>query len=332
MFHKRFFRDVQRMNVVYAMQWSILRPFAARSNRLGYEHRPHLLFETNFEGGWDEYIEGFARAVPGGMFALFGQTVGYPGLKNNANAFVEFVRRYDYAADFYYSAYQADLITILRSLRVYSVGAEQARADPETKLAEPLKIRNRWPIKSPKQFEVVVPIRSGRAESVRREVRDNEDRLFTALTYASRIHFARLLVLDFPSGSYLVMTATYDAGQRFRRGTSPGGRQRRRADRNLRVALAELAAAAARLPAETTRPGYVESDPIRAVLRGCVDYPAAIGDDARDVNAVIAYLLAHRHAPNRFGVLRYCAYPDRSVTQVRIAVDLPPARDHEVSA
>jgi hypothetical protein len=156
--------------------------------------------------------------------------------------------------------------------------------------------------------------------------------LFTALTYASRIHFARLLVLDFPSGSYLVMTATYDAGQRFRRGTSPGGRQRRRADRNLRVALAELAAAAARLPAETTRPGYVESDPIRAVLRGCVDYPAAIGDDARDVNAVIAYLLAHRHAPNRFGVLRYCAYPDRSVTQVRIAVDLPPARDHEVSA
>ena len=46
---------------------------------------------------------------------------------------------------------------------------------------------------------------------------------------------------------------------------------------------------------------------------------------ARDVNAVVAYLLAHRYAPNRLGVLRYSAYPERSVTEVRIAVDLPQA-------
>ena len=118
----------------------------------------------------------------------------------------------------------------------------------------------------------------------------------------------------------------------FRRGTSPGGKQRRWADRNLRVALAELADAAARIPAAQRGAGFVETDPIRAVLRGCVDYPAAIGDDARDVNAVVAYLLAHRYAPNRLGVLRYSAYPERSVTEVRIAVDLPQAREHEDSA
>ena len=93
-----------------------------------------------------------------------------------------------------------------------------------------------------------------------------------------------------------------------------------------------LVDAAATIPAAQRGAGFVETDPIRAVLRGCVDYPAAIGDDARDVNAVVAYLLAHRYAPNRLGVLRYSAYPERSVTEVRIAVDLPQAREHEDSA
>lgn len=325
-----FFRDVQRIGLVYAMQWSIVKRLP-RYGR-GDEIRPHLLFESNFAGNWEEYIEGFARTVPRGMKMLFGATVGYPGLSGNARAFTEFVREHDFRADFYYRAYDADSIAVLRSLLVRRLGEPEARpngrlvrVEPEFSSHRRVPIRRAYRVRSPHQIEVIIEVKPGRAADLRRVIEERERHLQRCFAGASRVHFARLLVVDFDSGSQLVLTATYDAGLRYRRSTRPS--RRRDLPRDVDVAVAEILESSARLARThdtdgNAAAGPFEPDAMRAVLEHCLDYPAAIGDPNRDVESLVAFLLNNQRAYTLLGTLSYCLYPETSVSEVRDALRL----------
>ncbi len=63
-----------------------------------------LLFTTNFDGPWDDYIEDFAAESAESFEAIYSNCVGWPGAQD-VDAFKAYVRQHQIPEDVYYRAY-----------------------------------------------------------------------------------------------------------------------------------------------------------------------------------------------------------------------------------
>ena len=63
------------MGLVYEFNWSLVR----RNPKLGID-RPHLLFQSNFVGDWDDYIDVFVAVHKVGLLLHFLSAKGFPSL------------------------------------------------------------------------------------------------------------------------------------------------------------------------------------------------------------------------------------------------------------
>lgn len=64
----------------------------------------YLLFESNFNGDWEKYIDAFSQVVPGGMDNIWRWSVKYP-MSRPITPFLAYIRNCQYDTDYYYSAY-----------------------------------------------------------------------------------------------------------------------------------------------------------------------------------------------------------------------------------
>jgi hypothetical protein len=65
-----------------------------------------LLFESNYDGSWENYIDDFGDHAATGMNAVWGTSIGFPkGGCLDIEAFKNGIRRYQHPAQFFYSAY-----------------------------------------------------------------------------------------------------------------------------------------------------------------------------------------------------------------------------------
>ena len=65
-----------------------------------------LLFTSNFDGPWDDYIEDFAAQSAESFQAIYSNCVGWPeGGPKDVDAFKAYVRQHELKADVYYRAY-----------------------------------------------------------------------------------------------------------------------------------------------------------------------------------------------------------------------------------
>lgn len=97
---------LRSLSFIHFARWSIVKdiPYNGapqRSRRLRY---PHMYFESNFNGGWEEYIDAFSRVLTGGMTAFWGTSYGFPKPLPTA-PFKAYVQVNETRADHYYSAY-----------------------------------------------------------------------------------------------------------------------------------------------------------------------------------------------------------------------------------
>ncbi len=76
-------------------------PDEGEGEKLGHEY---LLFESNFNGTWDQYIDAFSEVIPFRMKAIWGTSYGFPG-PNPVERFKDYIRRNEYVANHYWSAY-----------------------------------------------------------------------------------------------------------------------------------------------------------------------------------------------------------------------------------
>lgn len=66
----------------------------------------HLLFTTNFDGPWDDYIEDFAAQAADSFDAVYSNCEGWPERgSRDIDAFKAFVRDHEVPSDVYYRAY-----------------------------------------------------------------------------------------------------------------------------------------------------------------------------------------------------------------------------------
>jgi hypothetical protein len=121
--------DLRKLSFIQSARWSLVRriPYNGAPQprrRLNY---PHLYFESNFNGGWEEYIDAFSYVLKRGMWAFWGSSYGFPSALP-AGPFKRYIRANELPASHYYSAYpDATATTVLAALEVSPRLAELRR-------------------------------------------------------------------------------------------------------------------------------------------------------------------------------------------------------------
>lgn len=112
----RLTRTLRRLSFIHFARWSLVRriPFDGSQQsveKLGY---PHLFFESNFNGGWEEYIDAFSHILTRGMTFFWGSSYGFPKPLPTA-PFKAYIQRNEIEASHFYSAYPEATTTMVLS-------------------------------------------------------------------------------------------------------------------------------------------------------------------------------------------------------------------------
>lgn len=113
-------KKLQVLSFIHYARWSIIRRLPGAHESVAGErlHHTYLLFESNFNGTWDEYIDAFSEVVPTRMRAIWGSSYGFPG-PLPVGPFKAYIRRNELVANHYWSAYpQATTTQIIAAARV----------------------------------------------------------------------------------------------------------------------------------------------------------------------------------------------------------------------
>ena len=114
---RRSLDTLRRLSFIHAARWSVVRRLPANGDREEVRLRyPRLYFESNFNGGWEEYIDAFSYTLTLGMWGFWGSSYGFPWALP-PSPFKDYIRAHEYVAGHYYSAYpDATATTVLSAL------------------------------------------------------------------------------------------------------------------------------------------------------------------------------------------------------------------------
>ena len=116
---KNSLNTLKQLSFIHAARWSILRRLPGNGDQPERKLRfAHLYFESNFNGGWEEYIDAFSYVLTLGMWAFWGSSYGFPNALP-PSPFKKYIRANEYTASHYYSAYPgATATTVLSALEL----------------------------------------------------------------------------------------------------------------------------------------------------------------------------------------------------------------------
>ena len=110
-------KKLQMLSFIHYARWVMVKRFpdGEGGEKLRY---PYLMFESNFNGSWDAYIDAFSHIIPSRMRAVWGGAYGFPG-PLPVSPFKDYIRRNEFVADHYWSAYpEASTTMVLSALEV----------------------------------------------------------------------------------------------------------------------------------------------------------------------------------------------------------------------
>jgi hypothetical protein len=145
--HLAFFRNtraraLRELSFIHYARWALITELPAPDGTSRRTLRPvYLYFESNFNGGFEEYIDAFAYVLTPRMKELFGAVYNFPG-PLPAEPFKAFIRRHDYAAEHFYSAYSSTTAT--DAGRALTVAAAFARLRRDTAGCTPEEFASHW--------------------------------------------------------------------------------------------------------------------------------------------------------------------------------------------
>lgn len=209
------FGNLEKLRFIIAIRWSLLPPFEQRWQpwHRTHENRWHLLFESNFDGDWDDYLDSFGAAARFALGSIVWVVLGYPGL-DSMPMFKSFAKQYDHLPEYYMSAYPSLTASDIRQeLHArYGRSAHEAivregygRTMPEwTTFLFPLKAGHAGPaVRAARRLDPGQP--AGPDALSTRQVTDG-----TFFSQTELVHFARVVVMDKPTRSWLLITMTHD--------------------------------------------------------------------------------------------------------------------------
>jgi hypothetical protein len=127
---------LRRLSFIHFARWSVVQriPYNGPPQRDAGLRYPHMYFESNFNGGWEEYIDAFSHILTRGMTAFWGSSYGFPKPLPTA-PFKRYIQSNETEADHFYCAYpEATSTMIQRSLeldgRLAELRRDAARMEP----------------------------------------------------------------------------------------------------------------------------------------------------------------------------------------------------------
>jgi hypothetical protein len=100
---KETLKKLEQLSFIHYARWAVIERFPGEDGGEKLDHE-YLLFESNFNGTWDQYIDAFSEVVPFRMKAIWGTSYGFPG-PLPVEPFKAYIRRNEYVANHYWSAY-----------------------------------------------------------------------------------------------------------------------------------------------------------------------------------------------------------------------------------
>ncbi len=98
-----------RLSFIHFARWTLVKQLPGQRLR-----HPQLFFESNFNGGWEEYIDAFSHILTRGMKLFWGSSYGFPNPLPTGR-FKGYIRRHEIVASHFYSAYPDATTTIVLS-------------------------------------------------------------------------------------------------------------------------------------------------------------------------------------------------------------------------
>lgn len=103
-------KKLRALSFIHAARWTIVEDLPGH----GRLNSPVLLFESNFNGDWAQYIDAFAYVIPERMAGVWATSWGWPGARP-AGPFKSYIRRNEQVALHYYGAYPDATVTEIRA-------------------------------------------------------------------------------------------------------------------------------------------------------------------------------------------------------------------------
>jgi hypothetical protein len=104
-----------KLSFIHFARWTLIRKLPHNPGQPPESPRyAHLFFESNFNGGWEEYIDAFSHILTRGMTYFWGSSYGFPK-PLPTGPFKRYIRRNQYEASHFYSAYPDATTTMVNA-------------------------------------------------------------------------------------------------------------------------------------------------------------------------------------------------------------------------
>lgn len=100
---KETLKKLEELSFIHYARWAVIDRFPDSNGGERLNHT-YLLFESNFNGTWDQYIDAFSEVVAFRMKSIWGTSYGFPG-PLPVEPFKAYIRQNEYVANHYWSAY-----------------------------------------------------------------------------------------------------------------------------------------------------------------------------------------------------------------------------------
>ena len=124
------------LSIIHFARWVIIRrdQWPDIGNGPQTLKHDHLLFSSNFNGTWDQYIDAFSAGVPTGLNLVWQGNLKFPG-SVPTSPFKSYIRANQFYTDYYYNATpgasQREVKSALRVFRtILELQREHAKMDP----------------------------------------------------------------------------------------------------------------------------------------------------------------------------------------------------------
>jgi hypothetical protein len=95
---------VRAMGFIHSSHFVLIRHFPRQGQPAEDVGKSLLLFVSDYDGGFNEYIDGFSAVIPTGMKVFWGTSYGFPGPRP-VTPFKAYIAANEFRADHMYSAH-----------------------------------------------------------------------------------------------------------------------------------------------------------------------------------------------------------------------------------
>jgi hypothetical protein len=104
--------DIKTLSFIHFARWGLIRRIPDFGQPPEDLRQPLFMFESNYNGTFDEYIDAFAHILTRGMSLFWGSSYGFPKPRP-VTPFKHYIHANEYIAEHYYSAYPTATATMI---------------------------------------------------------------------------------------------------------------------------------------------------------------------------------------------------------------------------